>query len=174
MQIPEKLVNFRLYAGVGSLEQVAVATLELPKFEAITETISGAGIAGEYDSPTIGHFKSMVLGINFRVFNPAATLLLVPGQQVLSAYSSVQVQDPQLGTLTVSPWRVDVRGQMKSFDPGKMEMGKPTDQKVEFELAKLVLTYDEKKVVEFDRFNFKFEVNGVDYLAAVRSNIGGA
>ena len=53
-QVPEKLINFRVYLDGNNL--IGVADVELPSIEAMTETVKGAGIAGEIDSPTLGHF----------------------------------------------------------------------------------------------------------------------
>ena len=41
--VPEKLINYKVYLD-GS-DMVGLADVELPNFEAMTETIKGAGIA---------------------------------------------------------------------------------------------------------------------------------
>ncbi|MCL6456491.1 MAG: phage major tail tube protein, partial [Gorillibacterium sp.] len=47
--VPEKLNDFRVYRDGNNL--AGVADIQLPSFENMTETIKGAGIAGEYESP---------------------------------------------------------------------------------------------------------------------------
>ena len=174
MQIPEKLGNFKIYGGQAQVEQIGIATVTLPAFEALTETISGAGLAGEWESPTLGQFKSMMLGLKFRVFTKQSGGLLAPGIVVLSAYNSVQSQDPVLGTLYTSPWRVDVRGLVKKLDMGKLEPGKVTDQEVEVEIIAIVVSYEGAEIVMLDKPSNVFRVNGKDYLSSVRSDLGGA
>ncbi|UTW68684.1 phage major tail tube protein [Anaerobacillus sp. HL2] len=39
--------------------------VQLPSLEAMTETVKGAGIAGEVDSPVIGHFGSLGITLNY-------------------------------------------------------------------------------------------------------------
>ena len=63
-KIPEKTIAFNVYRDGTVL--MGVATVELPQLQAMTETISGAGIAGEIDSPTLGHFQSMTAKLSFR------------------------------------------------------------------------------------------------------------
>ena len=62
--VPEKLINYKVY--LDRSDMVGLADVELPNFEAMTETIKGAGIAGEIDSPTLGHYGSMTLTLNWR------------------------------------------------------------------------------------------------------------
>ena len=66
--IPEVINDFNLYLSgsklIGTTGEVA-----LPDFEAITATISGNGILGEYEAPVVGHFGSMEQEIPFRCFN---------------------------------------------------------------------------------------------------------
>ena len=55
--VPEKLINFKVYQDGNDL--VGIADVQLPSLDAMTETVKGAGIAGEFDSPVLGHFGSM-------------------------------------------------------------------------------------------------------------------
>ncbi len=62
-EIPEKLNDFRVY--LDGTDLIGVAEVELPAMEAITETIKGAGVAGNYESPTLGHTDSMTLSLTW-------------------------------------------------------------------------------------------------------------
>ena len=55
MKVPEKLINFRVYEDGDDL--VGVADVTLPTLDAMTETVKGAGIAGEVESPVMGHYS---------------------------------------------------------------------------------------------------------------------
>lgn len=63
--IPEKIINYKCYID-GEMSPTALVDAELPDIQFMSETISGAGIAGEIDSPTLGHFQNMEIGLNFR------------------------------------------------------------------------------------------------------------
>lgn len=172
-QIPEKLVNFRCYGGSSGNELIGLTDVELPKFDAMTETIMGAGIAGEYDSPVIGHFKSLVAKLNFRTVTNLGVALLAPVYQILDIRGSIQTQDPSLGQLATVALRFEVRGQTKSGDPGKLEPGKPMASGFEIECATVRISLAGKPVLALDKFNMSYIVNGVDYLRGVRQDLGG-
>jgi len=173
MLIPEKLINFRVYGGAGAAELLGVANVELPKFEAITETIAGAGIAGEIDSPVLGHFKSATVKINLRTATAQALALLAGGVQLFDIRQSVQVQDTGLGAMVTDPHRLELRGLVKVLDPGKLEPGKMMDASVEVEVQQMKLTNAGAPLVELDKLNMIFRVGATDYLRQVRTDLGG-
>lgn len=170
--IPEKLVNFMAWAGGGQTMFLGLTDAELPAFAPMTEKVAGAGIAGEYDSPVIGHFGSQSVKLKFRTPTVEALALLRPIQHDIDLRGSVQITDAQLGTLLTQPLRVNVRGQAKDLEPGKLEPGKPMDTSAEIEVAYLKIWLAGIAIVELDKFNMKFVVNGVDYLASVRGDTG--
>ena len=53
--IPEKINDFNTYLDGNKMIGVA-ASVTLPEVKMKTSTVSGAGINGEIDSPTIGQF----------------------------------------------------------------------------------------------------------------------
>ena len=55
--IPERLINYRVYNEANAL--MGMATVDLPELQAMSDTVSGAGIAGEIDSPVLGHYQAM-------------------------------------------------------------------------------------------------------------------
>jgi uncharacterized protein len=170
--IPERLVNFECYGGAGGVRLLGMTDVELPKFEAMSETIMGAGIAGEYDSPVLGHFKAMQVKLKWRTVTALGMGLLAPVQHVLDLRGSIQNQDPALGVLGTQRVRIEVRGQMKVYEPGKFEPGKPMEAAADVEVATIRVTIGAVKVVELDKFNYIFVVNGVDYLRTVRTDLG--
>ena len=63
-QVPEKLINFRVYLDGTGFNRSCRRRLQA--WRLWTETVKGAGIAGEVDSPTLGHFGSMTCTLNWR------------------------------------------------------------------------------------------------------------
>jgi P2 family phage contractile tail tube protein len=172
LQIPERLINFRCYAGLAA-EFVGMTDVELPSFEAMTENISGAGIAGEYASPVLGHFGSQVVKLKWRTLTEAALGLLAPARQVLDIRGSIQLQDQMLGALVTKALRVECTGQFKSANLGKLEPGKAMGAEIDVELSTIRISLNDVRIVELDKFNMVFRVFGVDYLAKVRQDMGG-
>ena len=64
--IPSKINSYNVYNDAERLIGVG-NEVTLPDFEALAETISGAGILGELDDPTVGHFSNMEMEIPFRL-----------------------------------------------------------------------------------------------------------
>ena len=168
-QIPERLINFRAFLEGETL--IGVADVELPKLESMKETVSGAGIAGEVESPVLGHFAAMSTTIKFRAITPDAVgKLATPAAHLLDFRGSQQVQEA--GAFKTVPVRVTVKATPMSVNLGKFEVGKATDTADEFSVSYLKLYVDGKEIVEVDPYNFIAKFNGVDMLAGVRQDLG--
>ncbi len=139
----------------------------------MTETISGAGIAGEYASPVLGHFASQMVKIAFRTVTKLQLDMLAPVYQRFDIRGSIQIQDPGLGLIVTQSVVLDCRGQVKNLVLGKMEPGKVMGSEIELEVARVSLSLGGVPVIELDKLNMVFKVNGFDFLASVRRDLGG-
>jgi uncharacterized protein len=172
VQIPESLTNFRCY-GPDASEFLGVTDAELPSFDTMTETISGAGIAGEYASPVPGHFGSQMVKVKFRAPTEKAMALMAPVRQVLQFYGAMKLQDPMLGQLISKQIYVYCAGQVKNYNVGKLEAGKPMGAELDLEIAKIVIKIGGVEAIELDKFNMIYKVFGVDHLRQTRIDMGG-
>lgn len=168
--IPERTINYRVYDDNNAL--IGVATVDLPDIEAMTDTVSGAGIAGEVDSPTLGHFASMTLTINWRTITGDATRLNAQRVHALEFRASQQINDAARGELKTQAVRVVTRCTPKNLSLGSLEVSAGTDSSSEFEVSYLKIYIDGRDVLEIDKYNFKFVVNGEDFLRTVRRDLG--
>ncbi len=168
--IPEKLIAFRAY--LDGVDLLGVADVDLPDIEFMTETVSGAGIAGELDSPVLAHTQSMTLSLNWRVITANATALAAPKGHHLDLRGSVQYHDAAEGELTPRPVKLVVKGLPKKTGLGKLETGKQMETATELEVYYLKLLVDGRERMEIDKLNYKFVVDGVDYLRAVNDHLG--
>jgi phage tail tube protein FII len=171
--IPDKLINFKAYGGAGGLEFLGLTDVELPKFDPINDKIMGAGIAGEIESPVVGHFASQTVKLKFRTVTRAALGLLAPVMHSLDIRGAVQVQDTARGQLVTQAFRVEVTGQQKGLSLGKLEPGKQMEADCEIEAVKLIISLDDVPLVELDKLNMIYKVNDTDYLAEARRAMGG-
>lgn len=172
-QIPEKLAGFRLYGGPKLDQFLGITDVELPTFEALAETIAGAGIAGEYNSPTRGHFKALEMTFKVRTATEQVLSMPVAEAQRFEVRAAEQAQDAASAGLVTRAFRVETKGPILSIKPGKVEPGKPMDCEVKQSLSVCRIFIDGKSIVELDLFNFVYKVQGVDYLAAQRVAMGG-
>ena len=167
--VPEIINNFNVYHNGNVLVGISGA-ITLPNFDAITETVSGAGILGEYDTSIVGMYGSMQQEIAFRVLDEDIFTLMNPTKLVdLTFRASEQSTVKATGAIDYKGMRVVERGRLKSFKPGNLELGKQMGSSVTLELLYILIEVGGKTVVEYDKLNSVFVVNGVDLLEKVRT-----
>ena len=169
--INEKLVNFRVYKEGGS-DVIGIATVDLPEINGMTEDVSGAGIAGQLSTPTLGHFESMKLTLNFRTLTTDMIVLAQQKGQAIECRGSIQVYDPATSSYKTVGVRVVGRGVPITFKPGKLEPTKMMDASLEIELHYFKLAMAGVELVEIDKYNFICKMGGDDILATVRQDMG--
>lgn len=156
--VPEIINNFNVYNNGNALIGVS-GEVTLPDFSAITETISGAGILGEYETAVVGNYGSMEQVIPFRNLDSDVFSIMDPTQNVDLAFrASSQSTVKATGALEYKSMRVVERGRLKAFTPGKLAMGKQMDAAVTLELMYILVEVDGKTVLEYDKLNSVFVV----------------
>ena len=170
MKVPEKLISFRVYKDGNDL--VGVADVQLPTIEAMTENVKGAGIAGEIDSPTVGHFGSMELTLNWRTLEKSNVALAAPTGVHLDLRGALQVYDSSSGKFIVRPTKCVVRGVPKSTELGKLETGTTQDTSNVIEVNYLKIDIDNKNVLEIDKYNYICVIEDMDYTAEILAALG--
>lgn len=170
MNVPEKLINFRVYEDNNDL--VGIADVELPSLEALTETVKGAGIAGEIETPVLGHYSSMEVVFNWRTLTKSVVTLAKQGGLSLDVRGSIQAYDSSAAEYKTIPVKVIVRGLPKRVELGKLDAGATMDASNTVEAYYLKLTVDGDEVIEIDKYNFIAKIDGTDYLASVKEDLG--
>ncbi len=168
--VPEKLINCMVYREGQNL--MGYADVQLPSIEAMTDTIKGAGIAGEVDSPTIGHYQSMTVTINFRSTTEDFTSLATQQAHKLDIRGAVQVYDAADGAYKVQAVKAVLSAIPKKTDLGKLDAGASQENSWEGEVVYLKLFVEGTERIEIDKYNFISKINGVDQMADVRSALG--
>lgn len=100
-KVPERLINYRVYNESNAL--LGIATVDLPEIQAMSDTVSGAGIAGEVDSPVLGHFQAMSATFNWRTIEKPAMDLAKQQAHHLEIRGSQQQFRTAEGKLASSP-----------------------------------------------------------------------
>lgn len=170
MRYPDKLIGFKVYDEGNN--HLGVADVELPSLEYMTETISGAGIAGEADTPTLGQFSSMTTTINFRALDSEFGNFVLPKGRMLDYRGSIQNYESRTGEILPTPVKVTMSVLPKNYSVGSFKPASATESSAELEITYLKIFVDNEEIVEFDRFNYICKVNGEDYLEEVRKHLG--
>jgi len=168
--VGEKLINFEVYAE--NLRQLGLADVELPTLEALSESIKGAGIAGELDSPTVGHYGPMSTTLKWRVTEDGALKLTAPKVHALELRGAIQRFNAATGAFDVLPVKIVMRVIPKSAPLGTMAPAAAMEPSMEFSLRYLKVFLAGRAKVEIDPLNFVCVIDGVDYLATTRSALG--
>lgn len=168
--IPERIVGYRAYKS-GS-ELLGVADVELPKVQYITDAIKGAGILGELETPTMGQTKSLKAKINFRTTTLGMLSLLECVGHDIEFRSAVQKYDVSAGSRSLDAARIVIRGFPSQADLEKLESGGANSSSVELECVYFKYVLNDTTVLEIDKLNYKYVVNGNDSLSLVREALG--
>ncbi|WP_187105694.1 phage major tail tube protein, partial [Fusobacterium necrophorum] len=88
--------------------------VDLPDIQYMSETISGAGIAGEIDSPTLGHFSALEIGLNLRTLIKKDFSLFSQKVYALEFRAATQSTDMVNGTINKGRLKVSARVVPKS------------------------------------------------------------
>jgi P2 family phage contractile tail tube protein len=159
---------FNVYRDASKLLGVS-EEVTLPDFEALSETIAGAGLLGEIDDPTVGHFGSMEQEIPFRVLDEDAVDMLDPTKPVNITLRAAQQVSTVDGAVTFKAMRIVMRGKNKSLTTGKVKQSAMMESSIKMELTYILVEIDGKPMVELDKLNTVFKIKGVDILAKARA-----
>ena len=166
--VPEKVNEYNVYHKGNALIGV-VPDVELPGVKMKTSTVIGAGMLGELESPAIGQFESMTQELKFNVLYSSAIDMLSPLEAVdLTFRASQQVYD-KTGGYAFKGLRIVEQGRVKEFKPGKLVRAEGMEAVVTLEVTYLLLEVDGVVMLEIDKLNQVYIVNGKDMLAEVRA-----
>ena len=168
--IPEKVVNYNVYDSNEKLVGIS-GEITLPNLESMSETISGAGIAGEIESPTPGHFGSLSIEIPFRTILDQTFRMMEPRGRTITLRASQQSHNISAGQIEYKGLKITLRTMPKGIDLGTLGVGKPTETKNTLEILYIKIELDGTTLLELDKINFIFTVNGYDVLGDVRNQI---
>lgn len=168
--VPALLTNAKIYKDGRDL--LGLGSVEMPDFEYMTESISGLGIMGELDAPVTGHFKAMTIKIKWNVPTAISAGLLESEGHYLDIRGSIQELDAGSGKFIDKPIKIVCRAMPKKSGVGKFEPGKKMEPETELEIYYIKIWLNGAELVEVDKFNFKFTINGADMLAQIRANLG--
>ena len=168
--VRDKLTDFAVFYGGDQL--LGMADISLPSIEYKTETLSGPGIGGEVEMPTMGQTSSMEVQINWRTINADLTELHAPKAHDLEFRGAIAHYDSSTGTIEQVAAVIKVRGVPKSMELGKLETSATMDASNTLECTYIKVSYNGETKIEIDKMARVFAINGTDYMAAVRTALG--
>lgn len=161
--------NYEVYDDANRF--LGMTTVDLPDFNFLTNEVSGPGILGNLAIPAIGHTESLELTLNWRVITKEFIGFLAPHAYDLSLRISEHAYDIAPGKTKSIPTRIDFRGLSKNNSLGKIEKAAETESKSTFELITLQIYIDNTIYLDYDKLNYKLEINSTDYLDDFQSSV---
>jgi len=168
--MPERITGYRAYQD--GVDLLGVVDVELPKIQLLSETLKGAGILGEIETPTVGQTKPLKVKINFRTTNKPMLKLLECTGHNLEFREAVQKYDLAAGKRSYDKIRVVVNGFPSEGELEKLESNGANSSSIELNCVYLKYVINDETVLEIDKINYKYVVNGNDSLSIVREALG--
>lgn len=168
--ISEKMINFKVYQEGNDL--VGVADIELSTLTAMTETIKGAGIAGEFEAPTTAHFSSMEVTFNWCTLIKRNISLMAPKAYHFDLRGAQDAYDSASRDIKPQSVKCVIVGRPKEMSLGKLDVSTSTGTSNKFEVSYIKLSVDGETALEYDKYNYIYVVDGVDYAANIRTALG--
>ncbi len=162
---PEVINNFRVYNDANRI-MGTTAEISIAELQAMTATVSGAGILGEYNTSVVGMFQSMSQEIPFRMIDRDYFNMLNTGEQSkIVLRSSVQQRNRETGgTISTSAMRFVFRGHPTAAKFGTVKIGDLMNASITLELTYLLAEIDGMTMLELDKLNSVYKVAGKDLL----------
>lgn len=167
--IPSKIHSYNLYNddlggrffGVGD-------ECALPDFEQLVETLSGAGILGELDDPAPGHYSNQQMEIPFRVLDEEPISLMDTTKAVKLTMRGALQSLTSEGDTAFRPLKVVVRGKCATLKLGTLKAATAMNSSVTLNISYIKISLNGKELVELDKLNGIFKIDGKDVLQKVR------
>jgi hypothetical protein len=169
-QIDEKLIDYTVFLEANTY--LGVAGVQLPSLEMMSDPLKGAGIAGEIDSITPGHFGPMPITLNWRTTTPESIKLMVPKPHLIEFRGAIQVFDKAKSEYREVGKKITVKAMPKKLDLGKAEAATTMDGSNEMECIYIKIEEDGIKLIEIDKLSNIYFVDGFDYRANLRNLLG--
>lgn len=162
--IPEAINNFNVYkAGnrlIGVTEEVSLAEIKM-----MTDTIKGAGLLGEYNTPLIGQYQSIQQEIPFRMLEDDIFSMANPMKiQELTLRASEQYMEKKTLDLGLKGLKIVMRGRTLEFKPGSVKNGGQMGASVTMEVFYLKIVSGGKDKFELDKLNGVLKIDGKDVM----------
>lgn len=168
--IPSALNDFMCFNEGGQM--TGMVDINLSNVAYMTETLSGAGIMGELELPITGKFQSLTMTINWRSLTDENIIFLAPRTYHFDLRGSVELYDPDSGQSSTKGLIIVTRLRPKTMSLGTFAPAANMGTNCEFEILYLLAKVDRVDKVEIDKLNYKFIVDGTDYMEGHARNLG--
>lgn len=168
--IPETLAGYNVYEGdTGDKFLAQTGNMTLATLTAMTNEVTGAGIAGSYNAPAAGSYQSISQEIPLTAPTPQSFRFMNPMKRsTLNIRGMVQVVDRSTGTRDRVPLRITLSGYGTAISPGTLQTGNPLGSTLTMEVTHIKIVLGNETVFEVDKLNQVCIIDGVDIFEEIR------
>lgn len=170
-KIATKTIQYSIYDRTnGSAKFVEDTTsYTRPEIAMMSDGISGSGIMGEIDMPTLGQLDSMEVEVTLNKTNERAIEMFAPGAHTMEVRWATNVLNSATGGSSVQANKEIIKYLPKTLSLGDIENNETNEGTLTGEVLTYQYIIDGKTVIKIDKLNNVFIVGGKDYSAAIRS-----
>ncbi len=172
--IPDKTNNYNVYVGTASKANRIVGVTDeigLINLQNLSETLNLAGSAGEFDSPTVGQYKSIEIEIPFTNISKRMMQVAANDATPLIFRSAQEFINPETLAKEMVNRTTTVRGMTKAINFGKLKKSGYGNPSITKEVAYYKEVVDGEIVTEIDKLNGKVVIDGVEITKAISDYI---
>ncbi len=166
-----RTIKGKLYDRTSSVPRLLsdAASVTLPEIALLTETIKGIGINGEIDMPTYSQIGSMEVEISNNNLSRDTVRTFRQQTQHLEHRWAAQTLDAASGETKVVGKKAIMKLLPKSLNLGAIESNKAEEAPSKFECIYLKYVEGNNVLLEIDKLNDIFIVDGTDYSRQIRN-----
>lgn len=170
MKLSNKTIQYSIYnRSEGKAKLITdSASVKRPSIENMTETIKGSGIMGEIDFPTLLQIAAMEYEISFKNASKEAIELFAQKTQHLEIRWATDYLDTSTSKVSLRANKDIIQGVPKKIDLGSIETNAGNEATLPLEILYFKHIQDGETLIEIDKLNNVFIINGVDYAAPLR------
>lgn len=170
-KIRNKTIQYSVYnSDSGKPKYVGdTSAYKRPSIESLSDTIKGAGLMGEVDLPAIGQLGSMEAELTFNKTSAEYVELAAPKAHKLEIRWVTDVLDSSSASIDIEANKEIMTVFPKTAELGDIESNETNEATITFEVLYYQYIVAGKTVVEIDKLNNVFKVNGTDYSAKIRN-----
>lgn len=161
---------FKVYGDDDEL--MGTASVTLPTVTYLSNTISGAGIAGNIEAVIPGMLDAMSLTLNFKDNTEKSFELQTPNRHTIELRADKMEEDQISGQINHYLEKHTFIVVPKSRNFGTIAPASNSDGSGEYTIRYWRTSINGKVTQELDPINRKVVINGVDYAETVRKNLG--
>lgn len=172
MQTPNIINDANVY--VDGANWLGKASIEIPEVAHKVVEAKMFGMSGLMEIPLKGHIDKLEGKIKFKALTVDSANVIYNPQYapLLDIRAAVQNYDQQSGTMMIYPIKITIQGLFKKVKVTEFKQGADGEHEAEYAAHYFKLEIDGTEILEIDKFNYIYKVNGQDILADVRSALG--